>query len=341
MIVWLTAAAAARRASGSCTLNSVCSGVAPSAFEASTVSAVTPRMPERGDAHRRRDRVDHRADHRRGRADREQDHDRHQVRERGHDLHRVERRRDRAVHARERPAQMPIGTPTSSESDDRGEHQRERLHALLPQPHQRERDERGEHDRAPARQPPKRSTISMPAAAVPTHVIHSERVGERGDEPVRERAEAVEDREDRCSRSSAVRCVDQPALEVVELAPAARSRSSAARPRELAAQQREGEQHEQRRRGRPAPGRPRHRGAAPEIAGAASRSLATATVAPRGAGHRLRAPTTRSTTPTTRPPSTARTGPSCAATTGTASLTVVATSSSGPVGRPRRAAARA
>ena len=45
MIVWLTDSSSWRRASGSCTLKSVCAGVAPSAFEASTVSAVTPRMP--------------------------------------------------------------------------------------------------------------------------------------------------------------------------------------------------------------------------------------------------------------------------------------------------------
>ena len=45
MIVWLTDSSSCRRASGSCTLNSVCSGVAPNACAASTVSCVTPRMP--------------------------------------------------------------------------------------------------------------------------------------------------------------------------------------------------------------------------------------------------------------------------------------------------------
>ena len=45
MIVWLTDSSSWRRASGSCTLNSVCSAVAPYARDASTVSAVTPRMP--------------------------------------------------------------------------------------------------------------------------------------------------------------------------------------------------------------------------------------------------------------------------------------------------------
>ena len=45
MIVWLTASSSCRRASGSCTLNSVCARVAPNALAASTASAVTPRMP--------------------------------------------------------------------------------------------------------------------------------------------------------------------------------------------------------------------------------------------------------------------------------------------------------
>ena len=45
MIVWLSASRSCRRASGSCTLKSVCDGVAPSACDASTDSAVTPRMP--------------------------------------------------------------------------------------------------------------------------------------------------------------------------------------------------------------------------------------------------------------------------------------------------------
>ena len=45
MIVWLTDSSSWRRASGSCTLKSVCSDVAPNAFDASTVSDVTPRIP--------------------------------------------------------------------------------------------------------------------------------------------------------------------------------------------------------------------------------------------------------------------------------------------------------
>ena len=45
MIVWLTDSSSWRRASGSCTLKSVWAGVAPNACEASTESAVTPRMP--------------------------------------------------------------------------------------------------------------------------------------------------------------------------------------------------------------------------------------------------------------------------------------------------------
>ena len=39
MIVWLTDSSSWRRASGSCTLNSVCSDVAPNACEASTARA--------------------------------------------------------------------------------------------------------------------------------------------------------------------------------------------------------------------------------------------------------------------------------------------------------------
>ena len=45
MIVWLTDSSSCLRASGSWTLNSVCSDVAPNACAASTVSCVTPRMP--------------------------------------------------------------------------------------------------------------------------------------------------------------------------------------------------------------------------------------------------------------------------------------------------------
>ena len=45
MIVWLTDSSSWRRASGSCTLKSVCAGVEPNARAASTESAVTPRMP--------------------------------------------------------------------------------------------------------------------------------------------------------------------------------------------------------------------------------------------------------------------------------------------------------
>ena len=45
MIVWLTASRTWRRASGTCTLKSVWARVAPKAFDASTESPATPRMP--------------------------------------------------------------------------------------------------------------------------------------------------------------------------------------------------------------------------------------------------------------------------------------------------------
>jgi hypothetical protein len=45
MIVWFSASSSCRRASGSWTLSRVWVGVAPSAWDASTDSAVTPRMP--------------------------------------------------------------------------------------------------------------------------------------------------------------------------------------------------------------------------------------------------------------------------------------------------------
>ena len=45
MIVWLTDSSSWRRASGSCTLKSVCAEVEPNACAASTESLVTPRMP--------------------------------------------------------------------------------------------------------------------------------------------------------------------------------------------------------------------------------------------------------------------------------------------------------
>ena len=98
-IVWLTESSSIRRASGSCTFDSTCHRVAPSAVRRLDRVRRDAADPERGDPDRRRDRVDHRRDHRGARADREEDHDRHQVRERGDDLHRVEDRRDRSVEA--------------------------------------------------------------------------------------------------------------------------------------------------------------------------------------------------------------------------------------------------
>ncbi len=99
MIVWLTDSSSWRRASGSCTLKSVWARRGAERARRLHRVAGDAADAERRDAHGRRDRVDHRADHGRRRADREEDHDRHQVGERGHDLHRVEHRRDPAVEA--------------------------------------------------------------------------------------------------------------------------------------------------------------------------------------------------------------------------------------------------
>ena len=156
-IVWLTPRRSIRRARGSCTLQSTCR--ARRAHRLGRLDGVRRHAadPERRDADRRRDRVDHRRDHRRAGADREEDHDRHQVRESGDDLHRVENGRDRALEAVGRPARTPSGIPTSEREADRGEHQRERLHALEPEPTERERregrerPERGPHAAEPER----------------------------------------------------------------------------------------------------------------------------------------------------------------------------------------------
>ena len=49
----------------------------------------------------------------------------------------------------ESPAAIPSGMPTSEREPDGGEHQRERLHARLPETHQRERGERPERPTRP------------------------------------------------------------------------------------------------------------------------------------------------------------------------------------------------
>ncbi len=140
-----------------------------------------------------------------------------------------------------RPAQMPIGMPISERERDRGQHQRERLDARLPQPHQGERGERGEHDEpGPQAAEAGHDQRAGHGDAEPRHP--QQRVRERVDHPLRERAEPVEDREDDVGVGRRA-LVDQPALEVVEL-PGERGPDQPARPRDLPARDDEGQQHE-------------------------------------------------------------------------------------------------
>ena len=79
------------------------------------------------------------------RADREQDHDRHQVRERRDDLHRVEHRRDRAQEPVRPAGDDPERHADGEREDDGGEDEREGLHRRVPQAHGGEGQERREH----------------------------------------------------------------------------------------------------------------------------------------------------------------------------------------------------
>ena len=161
-IVWLTERSSIRRASGSCTFQSTCQRVEPSAVGGLDRVRRHAADAERGDPDRRRDRVDHRRDDRRARADREEDHDRHQVRERRDDLHRVEHRRDRALEAvasglRARRA----ASRSASESATAANISAKVCDALVPEAHAAaKRRERRERRRAPRARPPKRSTTS-------------------------------------------------------------------------------------------------------------------------------------------------------------------------------------
>ena len=213
-----------------------------------------PPDAERGDAHRGRDRVDHRADHRGGRADGEQDHHRHQVGERRDDLHGVERGRDGAQDAFPAAGQDPDRHADQEGEDDRRQHQGERLHALLPEPHEGERDERREHGERRSR------------AAEAQHHDHARRhharpgepeqhVVDRRHQPLGERPEAVEDREGDV-RVLGRALAEQPGLELVQ---ALRQLGPGERlgPGQLVAPEPEAEQHhgQDRRhlRGPPAP----------------------------------------------------------------------------------------
>jgi hypothetical protein len=169
---------------------------------------------ERRDPHRGRDGVDHRADHRRRRADREQDHDRHQVRKGRHDLHGVQHRCDGAVEPVVAACEDTERHPDGERQGDCRQHQGERLNALLPEAHQSERQERGQHDqrRAPASeaQHHERRRRDRADPGQP-----QQRVVQRCDEPVGERSEAVHDGEhDVRVRGGAL--LEKPRLRVVE-----------------------------------------------------------------------------------------------------------------------------
>ena len=101
---------------------------------------------ERGDPYGRRHGVDHRRDDRGRVPDREQDHDRHQVRERGHDLHGVEHRGDQLLNRVAAAGEHPERDADRKRYEHRRRHQRQRLHALLPQAHEAEGGERREHE---------------------------------------------------------------------------------------------------------------------------------------------------------------------------------------------------
>ena len=170
--------------------------------------------PERGDADRRRDGVDHRRHDRGARADREQDHDRHQVRERGDDLHRVQHRRDRAVEACGAPGDHPERDADSSDSAT-AESTSANVSTVSSQRPSAAKLANAARTRNAARRPPKRSTTSVPSATVPAQVSlwkkpSARRRGRRGSREAVERAEGE-------VRVGHVAVVAQPDLEAVEV----------------------------------------------------------------------------------------------------------------------------
>ena len=170
-IVWLTERSSIRRASGSCTFVSTCRRVEPSAVRRLDRVRRHAADAERRDPDRRRDRVDHRRHDRRARADREQDHDRHQVGERGDDLHRVEHRRDRARGSgRSGRRAIPSGTPTASESAAAANMSANVCTASSQSPMRGERDERGERPPAPRAGRRSGARAARRATNVPTQV---------------------------------------------------------------------------------------------------------------------------------------------------------------------------
>ena len=171
--------------------------------------------PERRDANRGRDRVDHRRDHRSARADGEEDHHGHQVRERRDDLHRVEHRRDGALEPVGEPREHPERDPDEEGEPDRRQHQRERLHALDPEAARREGDEGGERPDGGAHAPEaQRHENARGRHAHPGHPPEEAR--EPLHEIVEEPRKAVE-RADHHARALRVALVDEPGLEVVQV----------------------------------------------------------------------------------------------------------------------------
>ena len=192
-----------------------------------------------------------------------------------------------------------------------------------------------------ARQPPKRSTIEHARRDRAGPGEPEQHVVDRGNQPLGERAEAVEDREDDV-RVLGRALLEQPGLEARRGVRGSSCQISDVRPGELAAPERNSRRASAPRPPPPAPaGRASASRGGEGAGGAGILPLATA-IWRLGRTPPSRSSTaSRSTTPTTRPFSMARTGPSVAATTGIASLTVVLTSSSGPPGllaRPRRRA---
>src|SRR5581483_5185550 len=211
---------------------------------------------------------------------------------------------------------------------DRRERQCERLVALGPEAHRGERHERGQHSRRRAHGAEAQDDEDAERRrSGPGQLLEEGR--QPRDEVVEERREAVEDVEDDARvRRVAVRA--EPVLEVVEIA-AERIPDERRRPDELVIpaeerdEQRDDDPCDEPEAAAP-PGSRQGRGGCDALDGdrhVYSRSPAIARRTP-----------SRSTTPRTVPFSTAQHGRSLAAITGTASRTVVDTSSLGPSSSP-------
>ena len=177
-IVWLTPRSSIRRAIGSCTLGASAFLSSPAPRRPRPCSG-TPRMPSavmRIAAGSRRSwsrRL-------RPRPHREEEDDRHQVRERGDDLHRVEHG-VMPLKRRERPAATPRGMPTRIDSPTAASMSAERLHALGPQARERRTTRMPRSPRLRRDSPPKRQDERrLPATVVPIHVSQMREVVEPG-----------------------------------------------------------------------------------------------------------------------------------------------------------------